>query len=162
MRSIVTSSYLFTFTLIPSKYDVQPPKEISPQTLLFPLATLGSFIAALGGPSPKVLAHNLGVFSSLPEAARSRDRTFLTAILPSYPPDNSPGILGFPVDCRRRATFGGHNAFTILVGERDPPPPILTGVVYRDYVHDITIRRTKERARGPRCAAFCAFISVPL
>lgn len=74
----------------------------------------------------------------------------VSAIHPLCPTDNSPGVLGFPVDCRQeRASFGGHNAFTthlLQVERRKGEPPILRGVVYRDYVPGIAIHRTKGRA----------------
>lgn len=74
----------------------------------------------------------------------------VSATHPLRPTDNSPGVLGFPVDCRQEwASFGGHNAFTTLllqVERRKGEPPILGGVVYRDYVRGIAIHRTKGRA----------------
>lgn len=62
------------------------------------------------------------VLSFLPEVARSRD---LLSVSPLHPSDNSPGMLGFPVGCRRawRTAFEGHNAVSTVLGWSNPHPP---------------------------------------
>lgn len=94
MRLVVTC-WASTYLTPPSVWYTPRPKNISADTL----SCACSFIAdPRAAPPPKG-------FSSLPEVARSRDRTsLLVTILPFTPaPDNSPGILGLPVDCRLRA-----------------------------------------------------------
>lgn len=91
----------------------------------------------------------------------------LAVFPPSSPLDNSPGILGFPVGRRRAraATFGRHNASTITKHYRYFATPaggqergrrsyVLRGVVYRGYVHNMAICRTKGLKREALSLSF--------
>lgn len=92
--------------------------------------------------------------------ARSRDRTSLlvTILSPFTPaPDNSPGILGLPVDCRPGATFGGHTM---------PLPPPTHGAGEPPHPRGRRVSRLRARNREPsdkrvrvgrRGAPFCRF-----
>lgn len=160
MRRVIAcyaSSYLSTrhrsiVIYIPSK------KNISADTPSLLVVTLSQPSGALRENTAATLA------SFLPFRKWRGHATVLpvSATHPLRPTDNSLGVLGFPVDCRQEwASFGGHNAFTTLllqVGRRKGEPPILGGVVYRDYVRGIAIHRTKGRA----VLSFCVFISVPV
>lgn len=123
------------------------------------LSSACNFIADPSGVSREsIAARNLGGFSSLPEVARSRDRSsLLVTILPFTPvPDYSLGILGLPVDCRPGATFGGHNAFTTPSrGVGKPPHPRGRRVSrLRAWNRDLPDKRVRV---GRRSVPFCRF-----
>jgi len=100
-------------------YIISRPKNI-PRDILSSRVALSS---TLEGFLAKVSPQPWRLF--FPPGSSAVTRPFLPSRHDSPPaPDNSPGILGLPVDCKPGATFGGHNAFTTHSrGEGEPPHP---------------------------------------